>query len=236
MIEEKLWAAAQAAAGDSIVVEVVRGVHFTAVFLGNGAVGVACTFVARGEGEEWSQPLLLHLPLETAELLLLARSPHLGDRSIALATANALLQAEDPPSREELPPLKNETEIVVVGNVGGLVRELKEKGHRLRVFDENDKNSLPLDMAGRRLAEADLVILAANTIINGSWTSLLARARSAWIAGPCCPLVPPLFEGTPVKWLVGRRVTDGEKLGRLLTRGGGLAQLEPCMERVVLPV
>ena len=236
MIEEKLWTRAQEAAGDNLVVEVTRGVHFTAVFLGNGVIGMSDTFPPRGEGEEWSPPLLLHLPLRATELLGLARSPHLGDRAVALATANALLQMELPPLTAALPPLKVETEVIVVGNVGGLVRELKERGHRLMVFDENDKNSLPLDMAGRRLPGAELVILSSNTIVNGSWTSLLERVQSAWISGPCCPLATDLFEGTPDRWLLGRRVIDGARLGRLLSRGGGLAQIESCLERVFLPI
>ncbi len=236
MIEQRLWIAAQAAADDSIAVEVVRGIHFTAVSLGSRNVGMADSFPPRGEEKEWSPPLLLHLPLEASELLSLARSPHLGDRAVALATANALLQQDSFPATEGLPPLKGGSDVVVVGGVGTLARELREQGHRLRLFDENDKNSLPLDMAGRSLAEADLVVIAASFLVNGNWRAILERAETAWIVGPGCPLAPGLFTGTPVRWLIGRKVVDVERLSRLLMRGCDLTQLEPCMERVIVAV
>lgn len=215
------------------VADVVRGVRYTAAFLDDGRCGLAFSFARLLSPAERNLPLLLTLPRPAADLLSLFGSSAMGDRAIATATANAILNSEGEPSDAQPDP-QDASNILMVGRIAPLEKHLASLGRRPLVVDDAFPDSMPMDRAEDLAAKSDLLILSASAVVNGSWSALSAAAKKTWLVGPSAPMCSALYEDTSICRVFGRRVTYPLRLREILSRGGGTRDLSPCTEKTML--
>ncbi len=237
MLERRLWEMAAERAVGRDVSRVVRGLRYTGALLDGGETGLALSeghsLSVGGRGDERATELLLDLPRAAADLLALSSSGVLSDRAVAVAVANALLGVEGEDS-EALPPIAPGSRLVMVGNIKPVARELRREGFELSVFDRREQPELRAEETVRQVAGADLALLTASTVANGTWTELVAAARRCWIIGPSAPMNAALYQGTSVELVLGRRVVDSERLLAYLAAGAGTRQWRDATVKVLL--
>jgi len=73
-----------------------------------------------------------------------------------------------------------------------------------------------------------IVILTATTLINQTFdpiTRHIGGAREAVLVGPSTPILPDIFEKTPITYLAGIEMIDGKKSLQIVSEGGGTPRL-----------
>lgn len=164
------------------------------------------------------------------DLLSLGQGSDILGRAIALAAVNAVSNGEGSGREEDLfdvLPIREGNRAVMVGFIAPIVQMLKERGCAVEIFEHRriqDERIRSQDTMEESLARADLVILTATSIINGSLPEILGHempARNIVLMGPSTPLLPGAFSSTPVTMLAGCRVVDGEKALNIVMEGGG---------------
>ncbi len=152
-----------------------------------------------------------------------ADSLNVIERTLGLAAINAVSQyhidlsdAEFTDVLELLP--ENVGKIALIGNMPPLVRELRNKGYEIYVFERNprlwDKDTYSDALEYHLLPEMDVVIASASCLVNGTIGLLLDRARKAELfvlTGPTGQLLPEFLKGTRVTHLASMKVIDFEK-------------------------
>ncbi|GAB6135051.1 Rossmann-like domain-containing protein [Thermococcus prieurii] len=153
------------------------------------------------------------------------------ERTLGLAAINAVSQyhidlsgAEWGDVLELIP--ENSGKVALIGNMPPLVRELREKGYEIYVFERNarlwDKDTFSDALEYHLLPEMDAVIASATCLVNGTIDMLLDRAKRAGLfvlTGPTGQLLPEFLRGTGVTHLAAMKVVDikrallGLKLG-----------------------
>ncbi|MCX7828182.1 MAG: DUF364 domain-containing protein [Thermanaerothrix sp.] len=232
-LDKRLWDLAYAKASGRMVLEVVRGVRYTAALLDNGRVGLAYSFPDMVMAEEESPALLSSLPVDPSEALGLSGSRCPGDRAVALAVANALLPVEGELSGA-IPKVEPGIEVLMVGRMEPLENKLVALEAKVLFADHNRPGGLSdgeaLDMASR----CGLVVLSASSIVNGTWERFVELARDCWVAGPSAPLSWDVYRGTSVSVVLGRSVKSPQALMRIVSRGCGTRFFEPFTDKVLL--
>jgi uncharacterized protein (DUF4213/DUF364 family) len=225
------------AANQARVVDVRIGLGYSAVRLDNGQAGMA-----------WTPPhtagCCTHLPLAgtlagrpAVELLQMLAAEQPLQRTLGLATANALLAAGPLPetSREEvLDGLKitGADHVAMVGYFGPLVRRLKESGCRLDIIElDSSKPEVLTPEQGRSvLAQCSVAILTGTSLVTGTCDGLLAdlgQPREAVLLGPSAPFCAQLFAGTPLTRIAGARVLNADGVLQVVSEGGGTPRFKP---------
>lgn len=152
-----------------------------------------------------------------------ADSLNVIERTLGLAAINAVSQyhidlsdAEFADVLELLP--ENVGKIALIGNMPPLVRELRNKGHEIYVFERNaklwDKDTYSDALEYHLLPEMEAVIASASCLVNGTIDMLLNRAKKAELfilTGPTGQLLPEFLRGTRVTHLASMKVIDFEK-------------------------
>lgn len=215
------------------VVDVVRGVRYTAAFLDDGRCGLAFSFARLISPAEKNIPLVLTLPRPAEDLLALFGSSAVGDRAIATAVANAILNSEGELSDVQPDP-QDVSEILMVGHIAPLAKHLVSLGIHPLVVDDALPDSLPLDRTEHLAARSDLLILSASTVVNGSWWPLSAAAKKTWLVGPSAPMCSAVYENTSICRVYGRRITDPLGLRKILSLGGGTRDLSYCTKKTTI--
>ncbi len=215
------------------VVDIVRGVRYTAAFLDDGRCGLAFSFSRLLSPAEQNLPLVLTLPRRSEDLLSLFGSSAIGDRAIATSVANAILNFEGEPSDAQPDP-GAASQILMVGRIAPLEKHLLSLGRHPLIVDDAFPDSLPLDRTEHLAAKSDLLILSASAVVNGSWSSLSAAAKNTWLVGPSAPMCLAVYEDTSMCLVFGRRVTDPPRLREILSRGGGTRDLSSCTQKTTL--
>ncbi len=163
---------------------------------------------------------------------LLAMGSDILSRSLTLATINALVAdtADDGDAFGQIEAGPGDR-VLMVGMIEPLFKRYGDKRCEA-VFFEQRKMEHPRRRDAEELpacfGEADLIILTATTLINGSFNELLAlenHAREVVLAGPSTPMKPELFAGSGVSWLAGAAVNDGDLAARIIMEGGGTKPL-----------
>ena len=180
----------------------------------------------------------------------LAMSWDHGERVIGVATINALSQIVLKQKHERYSVLEGNTldhvdirpgEIVaMVGNIKPLVRTIKSKTAKLRVFERGgslEEDILPDTASEELIPEADLVFITGSAIANGTIGRLLQlseKARHVILVGPSASMVPdPLFK-RGVDLIGGVIVTNPEIAMQVVAEGGGTPQLKAATRFVVI--
>ncbi|EHM10852.1 hypothetical protein TheveDRAFT_1734 [Thermanaerovibrio velox DSM 12556] len=232
-LDKRLWDLACAKASGRMVLEVVRGVRYTAALLDNGRVGLAYSFSDMVMPEEEASAILSSLPVDAAEALGLSSSRCPGDRAVALAVANGLLPVEGELSGA-IPRVEPGAEVLMVGRMEPLENKLVALDAKVFFADHHRCGGLDdkeaLDMASR----CDLVVLSASAIVNGTWERFVELARDCWVAGPSAPLCWDVYKETSVSAVLGRSVKSPQALMRIVSRGCGTRFFDPFTDRVLL--
>lgn len=152
-----------------------------------------------------------------------ADSLNIIERTLGLAAINAVSQYHiDLSGAEwvdvlELIPEKA-GKVALIGNMPPLVRELRERGYEIYVFERNarlwDKDTYSDALEYHLLPEMDAVIASATCLVNGTIDMLLDRAKKAKLfvlTGPTGQLLPEFLRGTEITHLAAMKVVDIEK-------------------------
>lgn len=181
------------------------------------------------------------------EVLDLGLENDLISRSLSLATFNAvnnsLSQGYEGDVFAKI-SVREGDRAAMVGFMAPVARMLQEQGLTVDAFELKDMKDdciRPADEMQQALMQADIVILTATTLINGSLGDILkmpVKARNVILMGPSAPMAPLLFSATPITFLAGSRVIDGAKTLRIVMEGGGTEVLyrQGAMKKIIQEV
>ena len=119
-------------------------------------------------------------------------------------------------------------------------RNCKEKAGELLIFEQIDRprgDLLPASRIGDLLPDCQVALITATSIINGTIDDLLTAAkncREVVILGASTPLLPEIFQDTPVTCLSGVAVNDPEAVLKVVSCGGGMRSFKPHARKVNL--
>jgi len=243
---ERLLEVALPRARGKLLERLMIGLGYTAVELSGGEVGLSytlfepnsCCELLPQEVTFWEKP---------ADLVLKGLlSPHPLETTVALATANALLNNRDLPfvsgdTLEVISP-RPEDEVAMVGYFEPLARKLSGQIKELWIFEKGERPGPGLLSEAEMpayLPRATLVFITSVTLINRTIEDILAqieRAREVVLLGASTPLAPEAFRFTPVSLLSGVKVREKEKIFRLIAEAKGFPSLKKGLEKVNLRV
>jgi uncharacterized protein (DUF4213/DUF364 family) len=232
-------------ARDFTLQRVQVGFIYSAVQLCNQAVGVAFTFPRSGHcGPDLpynKKPLSGRKASETLPLL---GDKNLVSSSLALATANALLAGRELPQGVTFGDILDNLDIrkgdqvCMVGCFLPIVSALKKRGVKVVSVDEVPKPyAKPPEEVENLLPESQIAIITATAIINNTIDHLLdltASCREVAVLGPSTPLLPDAFSNTTVSCLSGIKVSESEKVLRIISEGGGFRDFKYYTRKVNL--
>jgi uncharacterized protein (DUF4213/DUF364 family) len=225
---------------------VVLGLGYIAVEVEGSGVGLcanilheekaSCTVFPRAGSLKGSR---------VSDLLDLGLGGDLLNRSIALAAVNAVSNQEKDSGLEEdvfeTVAVREGERVVMVGFIAPVAAMLETKGCTVDIFEHRrhkDARIRPHEAMEESLSRADIAIVTATSIINGSLPDILAcrnDARAVILMGPSTPMLPRVFSSTPVTFLAGCRVVDAEKAMGIVMEGGGTKVLykNAAMKKII---
>ena len=235
-----------AAVPDGVVIDVRVGAFWTAVVVASENVrrcGLASNLHDRGHDHGPGTVVREAGNLcgrEARQVAGLAHSDSLIERSIGLATLNALLA----PRPEECAELNAEEAIarhgagkrvVVVGSFPFIPR-LRERVGDLTVLDQRPgTGALPAEAAGETVPRADVLAVTATSLLNRTFDELMAlrnpRSRVVML-GPSTPLSPVMFDHG-VQLLSGSVVENVDAVLLAVSQGANFRQIHPRGVRLV---
>ena len=244
MIVDELVEIVLARSEKRIVAEVRIGLGYTAVHLDDGACGVAYTF--RGD-----VPPGCNVVREAGSLAgrsageVVQWATHLDGIkvSVGMATVNALIEAPanaDVGDVLESLQIRSRDVVGIVGYFGPLVKQIRERAAGLHIFERRNSGAagvLPDWAAPKLLPECGIAIISATTIMNRTVDDLLShcqRVREVVLLGPTTPMLPELFAGHGVTMLSGLKVTNPERMLKIVSEGGGTRSFGPAVEKLTL--
>lgn len=230
-------------AAEHRIADVRIGLGYTAVMLENGQTGLAGTPLRHiRHGCTVFEGMLPLSGRNAGELLDLVTSKDPLETAVGLATANALanlpsfsLDTGDVLSFIQLGP---EDHVGMVGHFAPLVKQVKDTGARLTIFEQIDKPAGALRPAAeipQRLQQCSLCLLTATSIINHTFDDIAEAAsgrRSVVLLGASTPLIPEIFANTPVDCLSGVIVTRPEEILHIVSCGGGMRRFSQVVKKV----
>ena len=162
------------------------------------------------------------------------------ERSIGLATANALLSADAPGTTGdaiELMDLTPADRVTMVGLFRPLIEPIRQRGATLSIIEKNPRRAAVPDgeTSERLLRDCTVAIITATAILNDSIEAVLSglgSPRHTAVIGPSTPLCRDVFAGTPVTHLGGSVVMDSDKIMQIISEGGGTPVMRPYLRFV----
>jgi hypothetical protein len=243
---QRLHAAFADAADAAVVDDLTIGLGYTAVTI-DGAVGLSYTWFESKTCCSWDAGSGVLEGASARPLLDALLTPDGIARSIGMAAANALNHdrasdlSDDPAPGAVIRDLGAErgSRVAMVGYFPPLARALEERGAELEVIDRSREMGDPVRFGDRLAGWAEIVIMSATTLLNGTAGELLAQTRRearVIVLGPTTPLVPEVFAGTPVCLLGGMVPTDAAEVVRLVRHGAGTPEIQRFARKVVCGV
>lgn len=223
---------------ENLTIKDVRiGLGYTIVELDNGFCGLSYSFVKELNAKtctalEYAGSLVgkkAHYLLEKIF------SYNLLDSTLALATANAILNKEENSvDYDIISHIDNSKSVVMVGYFSPLIPIIEKKAKKFVICERNPKgNSLPDYAEYFELKKCDIAIVSATTLINKTIDNILdiSRAETFVILGPSCPMDREIFRSTKVTYLCGSFVTDIQKAKTIISEGGGTQKLKVATKK-----
>ncbi|MEA1944245.1 MAG: DUF364 domain-containing protein [Euryarchaeota archaeon] len=239
--------------GDSlsdVTVEDVRiGLEYTGVRLSGECGGVAFTPVSKS-----SECPVLHnagrlVGKSVSDILQMSLSKNLLESVIGVAAINALAQriCELKPetyvfSKVDVLDLINAGDNVsMIGYFKPLVPKILRKTNSFYVIEKKDildkrVTMVSFEEASSILPISDVILISASTLVNKTIDDLLRLnrcAREVVLLGPTASMMPQPFFEKGVTAVMGTRITDVEKMLKVVSEAGGTRQLlASCGEKV----
>jgi hypothetical protein len=232
------------------VKNVCIGLRYTAVQLENGYLGLCATLPSELSLED--RGLQLDSGRLAGSLLFdlarLAGSWIPAESTVGLAAINAASQmlferraeAYEVSTGNLMAELKvkGNDKVVMVGNIKPIASFLEDVAGELYVLERDPRlrgGNLPDTACEEYLPRADIAIITASTLINGTIDRLLELTRGAReviLVGPTSPITPePLFNHG-VTIVSGVQVLSSDAALRIVMEGGGAKQLQEVCQLV----
>ncbi len=232
-------------AAEASVAEVRIGLGYTAVRLTDGGTGVALTFLPR---DEHCCTLVDNLhPVAgrpATDLLDRLSSPDPIEAALGLACANALANRPGPDYQTgdilERLSILPEDRVGMVGNFRPLTGSIRQKAASLTIFERIDEprgDIRPASEALERLPNCQIALITGTAIINHTIDELLTAVsccRDVVVLGASTPMLPEVFEQTPVSRLSGVLAEDVDGIMQVVSAGGGMYEFKRYIRKVNL--
>ncbi len=213
---------------------VVEGDHLGLAAVLRNDMEPGCTVFSRAgtlAGEK-AAVLLKFLTGETTSL----------EKTLGLATANAILHPDPPETEEdsiELMRLTAGDRVAMVGFFGPLVKRIEATGAELFILELDPRRPGFKEERQRDeiLESASVALVTATSLLNGTIEAILDRtsgARHVVLMGPSTPLDPLLLKETPVNHLAGSASINNGKILQVVSEGGGTPEMRPWLRYVNL--
>lgn len=233
------------------VANVIIGTGYTGVSLASGQVGLAHSLLSEyvpGCCELMKRAG--HLAGSSAlELARLALSWDIRSRVVGVATLNALSQLSLRKYANGISTRKGDIAnhltvggevVAVVGNMAPIVKRLRAKAKRVYVLERNsdlrDDETLPDTAAEEVIPESDVVLITGTSIINGTVDRLLElskNAREVALVGATAGIPPTVLFKHGATAVATVKVTDAERVMRIIAEGGGTPSFANAVEFVI---
>lgn len=230
---------------DGVIRDVSITLNWTIVVVdvgGDVRCGLAATM--NGHHEHDGEP---QVPLagkligqSTSELTAYLGTLNCPRTSLAMATLNALIPHKpkswiDGNAVDIIASQGVDKRVALVGHFP-FVDILRSRLENLIVIDQNPLDGdYPEEAAPELLPHADFVAMTSMTLMNGTFSSLMASCRknaSVMLLGPSTPLSPVLFD-YGVDWLSGSIVENTAEVMRIASQGGNFRQVRQAGVRLV---
>lgn len=247
VILTRLYEQLQTSAKERRIADLRVGLSYVGVRLDNDQAGVAavlpditiksCTVLSAAGSYAGS-------PAEKVLMYLVDGKTSLH-RSIGLAAANALIgssfadaETEDREATTYF-NLQPKEKVAMVGLFGPLIERIRATGAALTVIEKNPGRLEILSPEAKQqaLQDCDVAIITATTFLNGTFEEtigFLGKPRLVALMGPSTPLMPAIFQDTPVTHLGGVAVHDPLHMLQIISEGGGTPALRSSMRFVNL--
>ncbi len=176
------------------------------------------------------------------ELLELLRSDHSLERSVGLATVNALnrraalkLPEDDKDGFVRDYGVGEGTRVAMVGFFGPVIAQLEALGVQLRILDRDRDMGDERQFVASLESWPELLIITATTILNDSFERFVKAVGSGvkvFVLGPSTPMVPTAYRGLGVHRLGGMAPVEGARAIAAARQGGGTPQLSRFCRKV----
>lgn len=223
--------------GDKLKVKDVRlGLGYSCVELSNGSSGLAWT------PSGYSSPTCSRMReagtfkgRSASEILQWLTSDNVLQRAAGVAVFNAvnsnLKREYDDDEAVSLLNIQANEKVVMVGYFAPVIPKVEATGCSLKIMelDSGRSGTVSQEEGHGALAECDVAIITATSIINNTIDGLLAslkKNRAAVILGPSTPMCPEVFKGKRISQLSGSIVQDIESVKTVVSEGGGTKNLK----------
>ncbi len=230
------------------VVRAALGLGYTAVEVDGKGIGLSANISASGHSSCTVFKKAGSLKgARAGEVLELGFEADLVSRSIGLAALNAInntgTQGYEGNIFDKI-QIREGDRVAMVGFIAPVARMLQDRGCQVDVFELRDVEARcirPAEEMQQTLTQAEIVILTATTLINGSLGGIISQpfaAREVILMGPSTPVAPAQFSKTAITFLAGCRVVDEEKTFRIVIEGGGTEVLysQGAMKKIIQEV
>lgn len=178
----------------------------------------------------------------SALLRYLIEGRHPLDKTIGLATANALINVTASDKEDDAIDLMNlsqQDRVAMVGLFKPLVLKIQATGAELSIIERDPNRIDVVDDKTRDeiLANCTVAIITATALITDTLEEIinsLGNPRHVAILGPSTPLYGDVYRGTGITHLGGSAILDTEKVLQIISEGGGTPSMRPYLKFVNL--
>lgn len=245
-ILKRLYERLESPAKNRTITDMCIGLGYIGVRLDNGTTGIAAVLLGGLPHGCTVLPAAGSFACSPAADLLkyLVTGKNSLEIAIGLATANALIE---PPSLDTVDDreattylhLQKGVKVAMVGLFAPLVARIRATGAELTIIERNPARMEILGDTEKQnaLKSCDVAIITATTLLNSTFEETingLGTPRCVAVMGPSTPLMPTIFNQTPVTHLGGAVVADSARVMQIISEGGGTPALRPYLRFVNL--
>ncbi len=242
VIDEKIFESFRDEASDYNISRLTIGLGYTASELEDGRTGIAYTWLNRKEGCSVIKGPDSFEGKSASGLLEKIFSPVPLERTLAVATANALNHKTAAAFKDDEGSLVADinsgkgSRIAMVGFFGPVVELLRANGSETVVYDIGKNSGNPDEFFPFLEHKADALILTSTSLLNGSMEDVLARLAGRRIPvvllGPTTIMKPELYSHLPVTILAGTVPVNSEKVVQAIRNGKGTPVIQKFARKV----